>query len=338
MINGKLRPWGRPDWFFGMPSIKEKDWFIIGCVSTQDRCRALLASPPADLNLSGGGFVEIHDEASTFLDETTRRIEYNRLIIGSVAPAAFEIFEIGLLDPLMPLRNKILSWISKSGGNVVLDVSAFPERFFFPIIRWLVESAAVRSLVFTYMLPQTYTKEDLGYDARDWAHLPTFISDDAPDGEGLQRVIVSVGFVPYSLPEWLKKTYENSRYTIHLMLPFPAAPSRLGRTWEFVRLIENGLPVSDDRRIIRVSPMDLNGVYHRIDAITQNGSHPAVFAPYGPKTHCVAMCLHAVKHSSAAFVTQPTYYHPQYSTGIAMHNGVPSGHAYAIRLNDKDYY
>ena len=97
-------------------------------------------------------------------------------------------------------------------------------------------------------------------------------------------------------------------------------------------------PLRDDRQIIRIAAYDLCSVFQRIDAITKYGKSPAVFAPYGPKAQSVAMCLHALRYPAEVYFTQPTYYHPEYSTGIALKNGLPMGYSYLIRLDGADFY
>ena len=338
MINGKLRPWGQPSWLFRMPTLNAKAWFLLGCVSTQDRCKAMLLHHQQSLTIGDCGFVEIADSASDFSAQSAAKMLSNRHDISGLAPAQVDFFQIGLLDPLLRLKKVIDAWIASSNGSVVLDASTFPERFCFPIIRWITENPAVRNLVITYMLPEKYTQEDLGYDSQDWGQIPTFVKDDHQDGEGVEHVIVGVGFLPYSLPDWLKKTYDTPNFKISLLMPFPAAPSSVNRAWEFVRRIEKDLNLKDDRQIIRVAAHDLCGAYQRIDSITKAGKSPAVFAPYGPKAHSVAMCLHALRYPSEVYFTQPTYYHPEYSTGIATRNGTPSGYSYLVRLDGGDFY
>jgi hypothetical protein len=338
MINGKLRPWGRPNWLFRMPTLNVKGWFLLGCVSTQDRCRGMLLHHNQSLTITDCGFVEIIDSASSFSQESAARILANRQHIGGLAPAKVDFFSIGLLDPLLQLKRVVHSWVTSSNGNVILDVSTFPERFCFPLIRWLTESPAVQNLVITYMLPERYTNEDLGYDSLDWGQLPTFVHDTHLNAQHVENVIVGVGFLPYSLPDWLKKTYEAPNFKISLLMPFPAAPSNVNRAWEFVRRIEKDLSLRDDRQIIRIAAHDLCSVFQRIDAITKSGKSPAVFAPYGPKAQSVAMCLHALRYPAEVYFTQPTYYHPEYSTGMLLDNGLPGGYSYLIRLDGVDFY
>lgn len=341
MINGKLRPWGKVGWFFQQPSIRPHAWFLIGAVSTQERCRALLGHRGRSLQISGCGLLEVHDSTNAppaFAAISRKKIEGNRDALIKLSPERVEIARFGLLDPLYQLKQLVLEWIAKYGGNIIFDVSTLPERFCFPILRWLAESGAVQNLVLTYMLAETYTEEDLGYDSQDWGQLPTFVGDESTEATSRVHVIVGVGFLPYSLPDWLKKTYTTPNFQISLLLPFPAPPANAGRAWSFVRGIERDLPLSRDDQILRVSPVDLWGAFQRIDSLTQSGRARAVFAPYGPKPHSLAMGIHAIRHSSEVYFTQPTYYHPEYSSGIPLESNLPIGYAYAMRLGGHSYY
>lgn len=338
MINGSMRPWGKLNWLFRMPSLRSSRWFLIGSISTQDRCQSVLLHNQRSFELSGGSLLKIIDEPSMYSTATADRLKRNLEAVSRLLPRNFEVFEHRLLGPLLPLRNQVAEWISRSGGNVVLDISALPERFSFPVLRWLVESVEVRNLAVTYMFPQSYTREDLGYDAQDWGQLPTFVDDSATGPVDVQHVVVGVGFLPYSLSDWLKKTYSRPSFKVSLLLPFPAPPSSVNRAWDFIRRIEPDLSIRDDRQIMRVAADDLWTAFQRIETLTRNGKDRAVFSPYGPKAHSIAMAIHALKHKCEVYFTQPAYYHPEYSIGIGIDGGLPAGNAYALRLNGVDLY
>lgn len=338
MINGTFRPSGKLPWLFRMPSIGHKNWFVIGCISTQDRCQSILLHANSSLRISRGGFLKIIDEPSPFSAQTTNRLLTIQDSVSKLLPPKSEIIEFDLLGALAPLKEAVKDWVRAASGSIILDISALPERFCFPILRWLLENADVRDLVITYMSPERYTTEELGYDPHDWGQLPTFVSEDISSGLSVEQVVVGVGFLPYSLPDWLKKTYDTPKFKFSLLFPFPAPPSSVSRAWEFVRRIEKDLSLREDRQIIRVAANDISGAYQRIFNLTKGGKVHAVFAPYGPKTHSIAMGLHALRHSCEVYFTQPTYYHPEYSTGIAFDHQLPAGHAFAIRVDGRDYY
>jgi hypothetical protein len=124
---------------------------------------------------------------------------------------------------------------------------------------------------------------------------------------------------------------------IKLLLPFPAAPPGVHKEWEFVRVLEPNLakPKLDP---IRVNAYDVSETFDRILSITDNGNKYAEFAPYGPKTMSLAMCIYASQTESAVYYTQPRSYNPQYSSGVKLVKGKPQVLAYCLRLNGRKLY
>jgi hypothetical protein len=341
MINGPLRPWGKPHWLFGMPSLKEESWFLIGVLSTQDRCLSTVKHRGASFDVTRAAFLEIIDEQSKFSTLTeTRRNGCRGLLEAAFPTAELEIHEFSLFEPFKKLKKLVETWVSNPPAkNVILDASAMPEKFLFPIVRWLLDSSNIRNIVVTYMLPERYTEEDLGYDARDAGQFHTFTYDGPQPEPAIQNVIVGVGFLPFSLPEWLKKTYKDAnKVKVSLILPFPSAPSNVQKGWEFIRRVEGTVRLVDDRQIPRVDAHDMSACFDRIQMITNFGKSATVFAPFGPKVHSVAMCLQAIKMKAEVYYTQPSFYHPEYSTGIELDGTLPAGFAYAIRLGGCDLY
>ncbi len=340
MINGTLRPWGKPRWLLQMGSMKAKSWFLIGAISTQDRCLSMVRNQANTYALARAEFLEIVDEESDFSDQTTARREANRVSFqNDVREDLRELHTYGLLDPLRRLQKLVAQWVAgEHKKNIILDVTCLPERFFFPMLRWLLDSVAVENLIVTCMSPERYTEEDLAYNPQDWAHIPTFIGSVDITPPPVKRVIVGAGFLPFGLPDLLKKDYADRNIEVSVLFPFPATPASVKRSWEFVRKFEIDVSLKDDRQLARIGANDLSGCFDRINAITRDGSIPTVFAPYGPKAHSVAMCLKAIQMDAEVFYTQPTFYHPKYTTGIKLDDGVPAGYAYAVRVNGQALY
>lgn len=340
MINGKLRPWGKPQWLLQMESIKAKNWFLIGAISTQVRCLSMVRNQVNTFDLAHAAFFEIVDEASDFSDQTAVLREANRASFQAEVRADLrELHTYGLLEPLRRLQKLVSNWLAgEHRRNIILDVTCLPERFFFPMLRWLLDSAVVENLIVTCMSPARYTEEDLAYNPQDWANIHTFSGplDKPPPTVG--RVIVGAGFLPFGLPDLLKKDNEHGNIEVSVLFPFPATPASVKRSWEFVRKIELDISLKDDRQLVRISATDLSGCFDRINGITRDGSIPTVFAPYGPKAHSVAMCLKAIQMDAEVLYTQPTFYHPDYTTGVKLDDGVPAGYAYAVRVNGRALY
>ena len=341
MINGSLRPWGKPQWLLGMQSLREEEWFLIGAISTQDRCLSVLRHQKVSFKLAHAAFLEIIDQPSKFSAASKLRRDVNRACWeAQVASEHRELHNFSIFEPLKRLNSLVNGWVqNNTARNVILDVSTLPEKFYFPILRWLLASNAVENLIITYMLPEQYTHEDLAYDALDASQLQTFTYSGSQPEPSIQAVIVGVGFLPFSLPEWLKKTYPNTNTVkVSLIFPFPADPASVRKGWDFVRRIQATVRLEDDSQIPRVDANDLSACFDRIQTLTNFGKTPTVFAPFGPKAHSVAMCLQAINMGAEVYYTQPSFYHPEYSTGVKMDGAVPAGHAYAIRLNGRNLY
>ena len=339
MINGALRPWGNVPWLLGMRSLQGKEWFVIGSVATQDRCTSIFKHAKHSFTLGRAALLEIEDGESSFSDQSRARRDVTRNDLeATISAAVREFHRFELFEPILRLKRCVEGWLTgRTGLNVILDVSSLPEQFYFPIVRWLSAAPEVENLVVTYMLAEQYTTQDLAYNARDCAQLPTFVSSQVPE-PAIKNVIVGIGFLPFSLPEWLKTTYEDRDIRVSLIFPFPSDPANVARGWEFVRRIEANMTLRDDRQIARIDAHDMSACFDRLRLITKNGKSPSVFAPYGPKTHSVAMCLQAINMGAEAFYTHPDFYHPEYSTGVKLEGALPAGFAYALRLHGRSLY
>lgn len=340
MINGVLRPWGKPQWLLQMEALRTEQWLLIGTLSAQDRCLAMLGHRTQSFNLAHAAFLEISEKQSRYQVQSEERREKNRKKWYSETHGySFELLSYDLLEPLRRLQRQVALWTSGPlRKSIILDVSCLPERYFFPMVRWLLSSDEVENLIITCMSPERYTEEELAYDPQEWAHIPTFGLSSLGDAKPVKRVVVGAGFLPFSLPEWLKKDYNESSIKVSMLFPFPAPPANIKRSWEFVRQVEVGLRLRDEAQLARVGANDMPGCFDRIDRITRRGAVGTIFAPFGPKAHSIAMCLQAIKTEAQVLYTQPTYYHPEYTTGVKIEDGLPAGFAYAIRVHGHNFY
>ena len=228
MINGAFRPWGKPKWLLQMAALQDEQWLLIGTVSTQDRCLSMLRHSAHSFALGHAAFLEISEPQSKFLTQSEERRKTNRLLwLEQTKGHSSELLKYELLEPIRRLQKQVNQWTSGPfKKSIILDVSCLPERFFFPILRWLLASEEVENLIVTCMSPERYTEEDLAYDPDDWAYIQTF----GPSSEGIdkpvKRVVVGAGFLPFSLPEWLKKDYNESSIQVSMLFPFPAPPPK----------------------------------------------------------------------------------------------------------------
>ena len=323
-----------------METLRAEQWLLIGALSTQDRCLSILGHRTQSFNLGHAAFLEISEKQSTFQTQSEERRNLNRdKWQAETHGYSRELLSYDLLEPLLRLQKQVDLWTAGPfRKSVILDVSCLPERYFFPMLRWLLSSDQVENLIVTCMSPEKYTEEDLAYDPKEWAHIQTFAPSSGDPDKPIRRIVVGAGFLPFSLPEWLKKDYSKNDIQVAMLFPFPAPPANVKRSWEFVRQIEVGLPLRDDRQLVRVNANDISGCFDRIESITKRGTLGTIFAPFGPKGHSIAMCLQAMKMDAQVLYTQPTYYHPEYTRGIKIEDGLPAGFAYAIRVNGQMFY
>lgn len=332
MLTKPYRPWGHLPWVLGR--LEGRAWDFWGCLSTEDRCLGgLQCIPPNQLRTVS--FIEIIDSPeSEYLQVAQEKRDKLRRKAETIWHG-LQIIEMGLHDPSGLLKRQIDKLLETVEESLVLDISSFPKRYFFPILKFILKSQKIKNLLVSYTIPERYYKDRLAENPMDWDYLPTYQCVTYPE-EPTEHAIVGVGFLPFTLPELLKQDYGDVK--VSLIFPFPPGPPNYQRTWDFVRQIEAPCPLEDDRQIIRVDVFDAPGCYKHICNLTDDGKQRAIFAPYGPKPHSLAMCLFAIKHESDVYYTQPKYYHPDYSTGIKQLGAYPETYAYCVKLNGSCFY
>lgn len=337
MLGHAFRPWGLADWL--LPRIPIEDWHVLGTVSTEDRCLSVLSHLNRDAgNLRSARFIEIDDLPFELSERCIERRQVNRESIRAILGTSVTISNFNLLDSALLIKRFVLSLVSECGSNIVVDITSLPKRFFFPIIKILLRSSETKNLIVTYSTPESYLppEQQLASEPEDWAFLPMFQREEAPPAPKCIRVIVGVGFLPLRLPELLKHDYQDAE--ISLLLPFPPGAPQSQRNWQFVHEIEKTCPLKSNQQIIRVHAYDTPGCFDHLSEIAFSQPERTVFAPFGPKTHSLAMCLFAEKHNCDVYYTQPKHYHPDYSTGRKIINGKPETYAYALKLDGRLLY
>ena len=216
--------------------------------------------------------------------------------------------------------------------SVVLDITSFPKRFFFPILRTLAGNPKVRNFLVTYTSPASYAPDDepLYEDIEPWRVLPGF----GGTGTSGAQWVVSVGFLVESLRMYVGN---DPNAKMKLLIPFPAPLSALRRTWESVANLERD---HNDGRFekFRVETLDMSAAFDRIRQLAGNPEKPLAFAPFGPKPTSAAMCLYAMQRDSSVHYPQPTVYHPEYSRGIRNNDRAAAVSAYWVKHEGENLY
>lgn len=328
MLTKPYRPWGHLPWV--LDRLEHRSWNFWGCLSTEDRCLGTILCCHEPNIFKDIFFIEVIDPTeSEYSSEAQCKRDKLRRKVKENLPDT-QIVKMGLHDPAAQLKRQVDILLESSGENLIFDISSFPKKYFFPMLKFILKSPKIKNLLVTYAIPEHYHKGRLAENPMDWDYLPTYQSFNNSEQQ-VKHAIVGVGFLPFTLPELLKQDYDNAE--VHLIFPFPPGPPNYQRTWDFVRQIEATCLLKDDRQIIRVDVLDVPGCYKHICNLTDEGKDRAIFAPYGPKPHSLAMCLFAIAHDSDVYYTQPSYYHPDYSTGMKYLDNSPETYAYCVKLN-----
>ncbi len=293
------------------------EFSIIGCLSFEDRCRAVPTSLSSGAyNCGSVSLLEIVDPPDAFPDyseESRRKIDINRKVLKE-SGVPFESERVDLLasedqmlDVIGKLRARLRSTI------LILDITSLPKRYFCFFLKRFLLLPSVRNLVVTYTQPgyNGYTQEHLAEDPMTCDHLPGYAAPLPPKGDTL---VVSVGFESLSLNSLLE-IYRGQRRS-KLLLSFPPNGTAARRQWNTIRNIVSGR-VEDVLRnnVEAVAAWDAEEVYKTLER--WNGDADGLtLAPFGPKPHSLGMALFAMKYDFGMYYTQPKAYHPAYSGGI----------------------
>ena len=335
MLGKDLRPWGLAPWL--LPKLNAEPWSVIGTISTEERSNAIFEHLNYERQINHVEFLNISDLDSRYSKEceelrAERLREFNVFTAGAAS-----VKEFGLMESSRLIGRFFEGFLSASGGNLIVDISAMPKRFFFPLVRLALRSTQVKNLVAAYTVPARYADGALAYEPQDWAHLPLFQSERAPPLPDCKRMIVGVGFLPFHLPELVSHDYEAAE--VVLVFPFPPGSPQYQRNWQFVQDIVSIGGGIRNRDIKRVDATDVSGCFDHLESAAQGSPETTILAPFGPKPHSLAMCLYAAKYNCDVFYTQPRYYNPHYSTGIKRgKDGKPFTVCYAIRVQGNDLY
>jgi hypothetical protein len=307
------------------------NWSILGALSTEDRCLATWSLLRDRAYLAKTRLFEIKDNDSRFTDQTTAMLELRHREFLNSGGSIHALRSCNLFASPAQIVDEFREFLAQSGPNVIVDITSLPKRFFFPLVKQLVEDTHVENLIASYAIPKSYTSSPLSEGFQEWRALPLFFPADEKD---YSVFIISIGFLPMGLPEQVKQ--HCGRMPVKLIFPFPPGPPSYHRSWEFVMDLERDL--SSSPLLTHVDSRDASLAFDCLAAMTDSGTKPAILAPYGPKPHSLAMCLFATLTDSMVCYTQPTVYHPEYSKGVSLKNGNPEIYGYWIRMGGRSLY
>ena len=326
----RYRPWGQLPWLI---SRTEPMWSLVNCLSPERRCIAA-QNAMVDIGCVDRIFtLDIVDPMSRFSPRANLLKEENRKLLQS-GSCTNNYLQRELIASDAEIV-EVLEHVASSGvTNLVCDISCIPKRFFFPFVKLLMRKTGILNLLITYTVPELYHTGILAEDHGPLQSLPLFGPNSFDDQVDL--AVIGVGFVPLGLASLLEP-FRDAVVPVELLFPFPPGPPFYQRNWNFIQEIRHTLAEkgSDPYRLHAVDP---STTFDHIVALCADGKKRAAFAPYGPKPISLAMCLYAMLNDCPVYYTQPKLYHPDYSSGIALHNGKPNINAYALRLANQDFY
>lgn len=330
-----IRPWGNIDWLFSKFDSNLK-WDFIGCLSTEDRCQSGLVFLQSLNALNHTYMLEIRDpDQSRWKAERDQLLNNRHANLLNTVKTDLRILNNNLLSPAHIIVKQIDELISASNGNLVIDISSFPKRFFFIILKRLYFYAkSISNIVILYTRPEKYGNSPLAEDTDEWQNLPLF----GPVSDTIFRkklLIIGVGFEPFGLPHNIQPSSDD--LSIELIFPFPPGPPSFHRTLDFVERLKSSLSY---KKPIKVNAMDVSATFDHISSLAREESYFVELAPFGPKPISLAMCLYACvnPNRTAIYYTQPKSYNPYYSTGTAMIDDTPEIFSYCIKLEGKNLY
>lgn len=320
------------------PKLPKGNWNFIGCLNSEDRCVSALEKLFQTTTFQKVLFYNIKDQIdpSGEWPQTTviKKTGDNRTKIkGLCTSIDAKFLEVDLMDTSEDIEKfykEAINFISCE--NLFVDITAFPKRYFLPLVLWLLKEPGIKNLVAINSQPEKYFDGKLSKFFKGWEAIYPF---NNPTKEEKRIFFVGVGFMPLGLPKAAQLGNDETKY----FFPFPPGPPNFSKNWLFLSDIQQGERKIEAKDILFVDATDVSRVFDLILKFTQKGTISSHFAPFGPKPITLAMGLYASYcernlgfKNPSIFYTQPTIYNPDYSSGFK------KATAYCIKLEGKELY
>ncbi|MCV6595954.1 MAG: hypothetical protein OIF40_02555 [Mangrovicoccus sp.] len=343
MQSFKFRPWGRPSWL--REQYRVDAWSVIACHGTETRSAKSVAEHA--LSTDNLVLVRIDDPLQGQEHEILEReaaYAKNLQFIEANCEAEIHVHRHDLkasIDTMRSLCDEAISFSS----NVILDITSMPKRWFFPMVRYLVQRSEVKNLQVIYTKGDIHA-EVLSENPETLRVLPTFVSEDDRDTHDF--AFVGVGFHTHGM---LQLFGADNTTSLQLLFPFPPGPPSIHRNWKFVQEVEmkvqreeNFFEKSDPISYLHLDSVDVSQTFDAMKIVTEGGSKSSVMAPYGPKPFSLAMCLFALASERAekgdipVYYSQPQKYAVHYTRDVCLRNGDLESWSYAVKKDGSYMY
>lgn len=337
------RPWGPLLWT--LDRLAAGPWALISVAGTEDRSVAVKRNLTQS-NLITSLFLRIEDPDPADPEKYKVRLDETQAQICRNSDTPVTVRQVELLEAIDVIDSCAQEIIASSQGKIIVDITCMPKYWFFPLLRFLTESAQVTDLIVTYASAEKYA-EHISSNPRPLAELPTFDGEKADAVD--EDLIVAIGFAPLGLKDLFSTRINRVKY----MFPFPPGPPHDSRNWEFLRELQEQVEYRNPAERRSYSPRDDRWHVHMYDCpanfdalcrFSFDGAIPVALAPFGPKTVSLAMCLFALAveretdRRTPVHYTQPMRYALDYTTGIRNTNGVDDIRAYCVKSRGRYLY
>lgn len=331
MLSTVWRPWGDLRWLLSRLPVEV--WDFLGCIAPEERSLAAWEMLKRSRKLGRYRFLEIIDPPSRFSrtsEDRRDQIRDNFEFLGGNLGSIRREQLFARTDRLLAF---IESFISATDGNIVLDISALPKRFFFPFLKVMLVDIRVKNLSVTYTVAERYGTGPLAEDPEPWGHLPLF----APSYplRDTEVVVVSVGFQALNLPPLGDQQYESAEF--QLLVPVTGFTPDHHRIWEFLYSFDKDLG-HNVASVKWVDWKDISELFAHLQILTENGERGSVLAPYGPKPISLAMLLFSRLSGAGVYYTQPKAYNAEYSVDVRNVDGFPEVYLYPLKVDGEELY
>lgn len=327
------RIWGRAQWLF--PRLKASSWSFLGSVSGEDRCTAgvQLSRQMLKVDREWWAYIEPPRTHPLYSDYVARmRVAAESVSVGR--PGFGSDVQLDLLCS----GSEIVSFasdVARGAESVLVDISAMPKRFFFPILKVLLRDSSISDLVVVYSNPASYASAALAEDLQSFSSF-TMFGGNLAEGAG-SKLVVAVGFESAGVSQIVEDVDPRD---VTYLFPYPSVPPFAWRTWGFLQqaMVASG---GKSEAVRAVSSIDPSSSYSMLIQLNDSPGNTLILAPFGPKPVALGMALFACRvgnNSTRVVYTQPRHYNPHYSSGVLTDNVGPVIHAYPVKLGGEHLY
>lgn len=334
-------PWGSLDW--ALRRYGSVDWTLVGAIAHEDRSLTLLEQMPELASKSFLMKIYDQDPVDAALEEVRLDLKEHEAVKLGVPGS--QVYEEDLFAPI-DLVESYIEQAMASKNSLIIDISTFPKRWFFVLLRLALENRALENILITYTMAESYAPV-LSYNPEVIRTLPTFTSIHRRDS--CDVAFISIGFHSYSIMELFN--IERPR-ALRLLFPFPPGPPGIMKNWQFLERLSktvredlNGQYEAPSHfEHTQIGALDVANNFELLRRVTDGGAKTSLVAPYGPKPVSLAMCLFALAAEAAGkpevpvYYSQPTRYSMDYTSGKMIKGGRPVIYGYPVRMKSKDFY